>query len=379
MSRTEKGLVVYWNTIPSPYVVDRLNALAAHDELRFEVWFNERTEADRSWDVDESSWKFSYRYLPKISLLGYSFNLPLYMFLSRPSAIVMGFGKVSFIFGFLCARIMNIPVGFRVVRVFESWGTAHPFTQWIRRRMFRMIFAVETHGRDGAAYARMMGASKARIFIVPQTVNPVIYCSDKKSQKVQAQVLRKKLSLKGITFIYVGRLWWGKSLDTLLRAFAIVQNRAEDPVSLLLIGDGPEEDKLKRLACEMGLQNFVIAGFVQQVNLPPYYRASHVFVFPTLGDPYGIVVDEAMTCGLPVISTTQAGEIHARVEDGVTGFLVPPKDMNALAEKMLIFVNNPNLIKKMGKVAKKRVRGHTPENWAKGMIDLYDYLLRQKK
>jgi glycosyltransferase involved in cell wall biosynthesis len=146
---------------------------------------------------------------------------------------------------------------------------------------------------------------------------------------------------------------------------------------LLLIGDGPEETSLKRLARDLALRNFVMVDFVQQIELPPYYCASHVFIFPTLGDPYGIALDEAMTCGLPVISTSEAGEIRERVEDGVTGFLVPPKDVNALAGKMRIFVDDSRLIVKMGQKAKERVKGHTPAKWAEGMVEMYRFMLNE--
>lgn len=379
MGEIAKDLVVYWNTIPSPYVVDRLNALAEHGGLNFEVWFNERIESDRSWGVDESQWIFRYRYVPKIRIFGRSVHLPFHIFAERPSAIVMGFAKVGFIVGYMWARILRIPVGFHVEPIYESWGKIATFTQWIRRRIFHGIVAVETHGDDGIHYARTMGARKAKIFAVPHTVNPLIYQSDERAQKTRAQQLREELRLEGVTFVYVGRFWWGKSLDTLLKAFCKVQKSSSDPVSLLLIGDGPEEMKLRRLVSDLGLRNVVFVDFVQQIDLPPYYRASHVFVFPTLGDPYGIAPDEAMTCGLPIISTTEAGEIYARVEDWATGFLVPPKDVDAMAEKMRIFVDDQQLIQKMGRAAKERVKDHTPAKWAEGMIEMYKYMLAKNK
>ena len=104
----------------------------------------------------------------------------------------------------------------------------------------------------------------------------------------------------------------------------------------------------------------IFAGFHQKSELPRFYAAAEIFVFPTLGDPYGLVVDEAMACSLPIISTSSAGEIHDRVEEGVNGYIVPPKDSETLADRMLRFVNNQGLCKEMGKVSAEKIKGHTP-------------------
>jgi hypothetical protein len=66
-----------------------------------------------------------------------------------------------------------------------------------------------------------------------------------------------------------------------------------------------------------------------------------VFVFPTLGDPNGLVVEEALAAGLPVISTANAGDIRSRIVEGVTGFVVPPFDPGALADRMRVLAADP--------------------------------------
>ncbi len=92
----------------------------------------------------------------------------------------------------------------------------------------------------------------------------------------------------------------------------------------------PEDGTLRQACAARGIRNVSFVGFIQKRELPRYYALADVFVFPTLGDPYGLVVDEAMACGLPVISTSAAGEIHDRVEDGVNGYIVPPGRMALL-------------------------------------------------
>ena len=91
---------------------------------------------------------------------------------------------------------------------------------------------------------------------------------------------------------------------------------------------------------------------------------SDVFVFPTLGDPYGLVVDEAMACSLPVISTSAAGEIRSRIDDGINGYIVPPEDSDALAERMMVLTKDHELRKSMKRLSAEKVKDHTAEKWA---------------
>jgi glycosyltransferase involved in cell wall biosynthesis len=84
-----------------------------------------------------------------------------------------------------------------------------------------------------------------------------------------------------------------------------------------------------------------------------------------------------MACSLPVISTSAAGEIRDRVEEGINGYIVPPEDSGALADRMLHLVNNPELRQRMGKVSAEKVAGHTPERWAEDFEKIVYRLVAQ--
>ena len=85
------SFVVYWKNIPSPYMVECFNALAGCDAFEFEAWFNDHIESDRSWDVDESGWRFRHCYLPTSRLLGRTQHWPLPALGRLPDVLVSPF------------------------------------------------------------------------------------------------------------------------------------------------------------------------------------------------------------------------------------------------------------------------------------------------
>lgn len=374
-----RPLIVYWNNIPSPYMVERFNALADRDRFEFEAWFNDRIQADRSWEVNEASWRFRYRYLPSTHLLSRTQHWPVPILGKRPDVLVSLYAEPAFLAGWAVAKLRGTKTVFRVLKTYDHWVSRHPIKDAIKRFLFTRVDAIETPGEEGKQFAMRYGAPAERIHFATHTVNISHFEAVATAARPCRATQRRQLGLEGTTFIYVGRLWWGKGINCLLEAFEVVQHISDAPVSLLLVGDGQEEDKLKKTCFERGIRNVIFAGFQQKPDLPRYYALADVFVFPTLGDPYGLVVDEAMACGLPVISTSAAGEIYDRIEHGVNGYIVPPKDSAALAERMLHLAQNPDIAPQMGQVSSAKIQDHTPEKWAADFEQIVDHLLGENK
>lgn len=372
-----RPFVVYWNNIPSPYMVERFNALADRNPFEFEAWFNDRIHSDRSWTVDEAAWRFRHRYLPTTHLFGRTQHWPLPVLGRRPDVLVSLYAQPSFLVGWALARLRRVKTGLWVEVTFDRWVKRTPVKEAIKRWLFPKVDAIVTVGNDGKGFAAKYRADVKRIFFAPHVIDVSHYQSGANSARPERDALRRGLGLEGITFIYVGRLWWGKGINYLLHAFEAVQRQSTEPVSLLLVGDGPDEAKLRQICAARGIRNVVFAGFQQKPELPRYYALADVFVFPTLGDPYGLVVDEAMACGLPVISTSAAGEIRDRITEGANGYIVPPEDSAALAERMLYLTQNPDLIARMGVVSHEKIQGHTPERWAEDFERIVQALLQK--
>jgi glycosyltransferase involved in cell wall biosynthesis len=368
--------VVYWNNIPAPYMVERFDALAKRGNLDFEAWFSARTESDRSWKVDETQWRFSYRYLPSIDLGRSTLALPAPLLHGRaPDVLVSLYAGADFLAGSALARRRGARIAFWVEVTYDAWVKRRRWKEAVKARILPRADGILTAGDDGHSFARRYGVSDDRIHHVPHVVDFERLARGARLAEGERERLRAELGVRGVTFVYVGRLWAGKGLTYLLDAFGRLQAGDVGEVSLLLVGDGSEEDELRARARALGLRNVVFCGFHGDDVLPRLYAASDVFVFPTLGDPFGMVVPEAMACGLPVISTTAAGEISARVVEGVNGFLVAPASSEQLLERMAVLARDENLREAMGAASVRKVARQSPDVWAEAFEGALDAIL----
>lgn len=358
--------VVFWNNQPTPYVVDRFNAVADSGQLDFTAWFTTKRESDRSWDVDESTWRFPYRYLPRFKIGRQSVTIPSPLIHgTRPDVIVSLYENISYLMGFGLGRIRGVRMVFFAEKTFDAWVTRRKWKEALKRLIFSRVDAVFTTGPDGQRFCGQYGTPAERIFCLTHFNQFHLFSQDRELHKDARAQLRRTLDLKGTTFLCVGRLWRGKGISYLIDAFKELQTSVDQDVSLLFVGDGEDELSIRERCRSENIRNVVFAGFKQRGELPQYYSAGDIFIFPTLGDPYGLALDEAMASGLPVVSTSAAGEIHERIDDGVNGFIVPPADSGALYERMRSLMLNPSLRTRFSTAAVAKVAGKTPDRWAR--------------
>lgn len=356
--------VIYWNNIPAPYMVERFNALADRGTIDLEVWFSERTVPDRSWRIDETQWRFRHRYLPRIAFGGRGVALATRLLRRpKPDLLVLQYGALEYILGWTFALLRGWRTAFWVEVTLDSSVRRRPHREWLKRQMFSRVDGILTAGADGVAFARRYRAAEGRIHLVRHVVDAAFYSVSAKGARRGRNDLRRRLGVEGTLFLYVGRLWEPKGIFELVEAYARVR-AAGLSASLAIVGDGRDESRLRSAIERRGLTGITFAGFIQREDLPTWYATSDVLVFPTRGDTYGMVVDEAMAAGLPVISTTAAGEIRSRVIEGETGWLVCAQDPEALAKAMASAAEDPAEARRLGNGASELMKGQRPGRWA---------------
>ncbi|MHA1380987.1 MAG: glycosyltransferase [Candidatus Helarchaeota archaeon] len=151
--------------------------------------------------------------------------------------------------------------------------------------------------------------------------------------------------------ISVGRLSFEKRLDILLKAFAKVRKRAK--VLLLILGDGDQFQKLKLLTNQLGLDDTV--DFLGYISNPyAWISKSDLFVMTSQWEGFGMVIVEAMACGVPIISTNCPFGPNEIITNSVDGLLVPSGNIEIISKSILMLIKNKNLKKKIVINAKKR-------------------------
>lgn len=371
--KTSRPRVVYWSNIPAPYMTPKFNAVAERGHLDLELWYNDRRTPDRSWSVDESQWLFPYQYVRHVPGIR-RFPVDL-LSKARPDVLVSLYAEPCFVIGAAIARSRGSRTVHWVERTSDRWVQRRPWKEWSKRQVLPRADAILTTGQDGRRYVENYGVDGARVHTINYFSDVKFFGAAADAVEDQRADLRRRQDVKGVTFIYVGRLWLGKGIDTLLTAFALAQSRSPQTLSLMLVGDGVDEAELRTMCKTQSIPNVHFLGFRQKTDIAECYVMADVFVFPTLGDPFGQVVEEAMASGLPVISTAAAGEIGDRIIPGYNGDLVPPGDVEQLAQKMVQMAESDDLRGTLGRNAREHVQPLTEELWAQRFETMVDAVL----
>jgi glycosyltransferase involved in cell wall biosynthesis len=277
----------------------------------------------------------------------------------RYRAVVCGLGgRLALPGAYLAARRAQIP--------FVLWTSiwAHPRTvahglSWLpTRHLYRAADAVVTYGPHVTRYVERFRSAGA-VFEAPQAVDPAEFGRRVPDAEVLAARERAGAGPDQVLVLFVGRLVREKGVETLARAWQ--QAELGSDAVLALAGDGPLTAPGTRL------------GFVERAELPALYAAADVVVLPsirtrTFTEPWGLVTNEAMHQGTPVVSSDAVGAAAGGlVRDGRNGLVARASDENELAARIRLVVRNPELRAQLGAAAREDVAAYTPEAWAVGV------------
>lgn len=170
---------------------------------------------------------------------------------------------------------------------------------------------------------------------------------------------------EGRAFLCVARFIEKKNLFRLLDAYHDYRRRANEPWKLILAGDGPLRDSILRRIGELGLTEMVsLPGFVQYEGLPQLYASASALVIPSLVDQWGLVVNEAMAAGLPVLVSNRCGCAPDLVGSGENGFLFDPSDSSALTQGLEELAASD--LTAMSQASRRRIQDFSLEAFVRG-------------
>lgn len=235
---------------------------------------------------------------------------------------------------------------------------------WVRRHYDSAFVA----GERAADYLTGMGFPRERIWTGYDVVDNDTIASGAADARAAASELRTRLGLPDRFFLFVGRFSGEKNLPRLLEAYAGYRQAAgRQAWGLVMVGRGPQDDLLQRRAQE--IDGVVFAGFQQADQLPAYYGLASCLVLPSLSETWGLVVNEAMAAGLPVLVSPRCGCVPELVRTGWNGYLCDPLDIAGMTRSMAVISSPAADIDAMGAASRRIVDLYTPETWAQGLDD----------
>ena len=264
--------------------------------------------------------------------------------------------------------------GKKIITGIESTEFDHKrmwFKEQIKRIFVKMCDGVFCYGTKSKEYSVKLGAHQDRVFTVFQATDngtlEKLYIESKKN----IESIRKEFGFKPFNFIFVGRLSPEKNVGLLVRAFAKVKKKLgkSKDWGLIIVGDGPLRTELEKLTINLNIMDSVyFVGGKSWKDVIRFYAASDVLILPSVSEPWGLVVNEAMVCGLPVVVSKRAGSYYDLVKEGENGFGFDPYDQKELEKIMSKFINNGLDMKRMGEKSREIIRDYTPKNAARQML-----------
>jgi glycosyltransferase involved in cell wall biosynthesis len=186
----------------------------------------------------------------------------------------------------------------------------------------------------------------------------------------QEDTLREQFDLPWRYFLYVGRLAREKNLARLLAAYSQYrQSASSKPWGLVVLGSGPSEDELKAMVVKQQIEGVHWIGFKQSDKLPTYYGLASCLILPSTSEPWGLVINEAMAAGVPILASDRCGAGAELVWPGVNGYLFLSHDIGSLSRVMQRISSTGVDLEAMRRAARESVACYTPQNWARALGD----------
>lgn len=233
-------------------------------------------------------------------------------------------------------------------------------------RLFGMADVMVVPSSGGVSLMRSLGIPTERIVQTAHSVDNVWWVEQ--ASRVNRNAVRAEwnIPVHAPAVLFCGKLQPWKRPQDVLRAFAM---SSVEGAFLVFAGDGPLRPELEAEAASLGIASSVrFLGFVNQSNLPSVYRSSDLLVLPSEYEAFGLVVNEAMLCGCPVIVSDRVGARLDLVLEGKTGFIFPVYNLEALSALLRESLTSRERLNQVVQAAQTLISGWSPERNGDGLI-----------
>ncbi|MCK1353553.1 glycosyltransferase family 4 protein [Bradyrhizobium sp. CW7] len=238
-------------------------------------------------------------------------------------------------------------------------------TGLLKTVFFRWCSGIFCYGRRAAEYVQLYGATPNKIIHRCQAA--ALYDGYTPESALERRLATYEPS-RPARFLYVGRFSHEKSIDHLILGFDRLRKTLPDS-HLILVGGGPEETRLKTLCARLSIQeNVTFAGAKYGDDLFSEYLRATALILPSYSEPWGLVVNEALSHGCPIVVSDRCGCVPELVVEGKTGFSFPWGEIEELEEKMRLIAESEEA-ETISRMCLRQIAHFTPESAARSILD----------
>ncbi|WP_313552507.1 glycosyltransferase family 4 protein [Aerococcus sp.] len=361
--------ILYLTNIPSPYRVSFFNELGKLCDLTVIFERFQSTEREKDWhDYNFETFKAIFLKGIKVSSnKAFDLNIRHYLKDKQFDVIVIGnYSTPSGIFSINYLNSKKIPFLISVDGGLIDYEEGN-FKKNLKTKLISSATAWLSTGEVTNQYLTYYGANEEQIHVYPFTTMKQDNIINHPLNKNEKTKLRTQLGIPYSNMVIsVGQFIHRKGFDILIEA----SKRFKDNTGVYIIGGEPTEE-YKELISHYSINNVYFLSFLEYEELKKYYLAADVFVFPTREDVWGLVINEAMANGLPVITTTSCVAGLEMIDEGINGYLVSKDDVEQLVEKTNEILSSEDLQHSMSLRSLETVQSYTIENMAETTVSIF--------
>jgi glycosyltransferase involved in cell wall biosynthesis len=367
--------LVILTEIIAPYRIPLFNTMAQDDDVDLHVIFLAETDPTlREWQVFKREIQFSYQVLPSWRKRVGRYNVLLNsgvwgaLAASAPDVILCGgYNYVASWQALAWATVRKLPFFLWSESTLQDHRRGHALVELLKTEFLYKCSGFVVPGESAREYIRASRIDACRIITAPNAVDNDLFSRAATAARQNAAACRKALNLPERYFLFAGRLVREKGVFELVTAYAKLDESMRQQVGLVFVGSGAAQEELELAASQIVPGIIRFSGFTQRDQLAKYYALADVLILPTYTDPWGLVVNEAMACGLPVIVSRVAGCAADLVRENWNGLLISPQDVSSLTSAMRSIASQPELRAAMGVNSSQLILQYSPREWSKGI------------
>lgn len=367
--------VLFTANIPSPYRIEFFNELSKYCELTVLFERNDAKDRNNEW-LGNREITFEMKYLKGIKVGNETAFCPgILKYLKKKEYDIIVIGGYSTPTGMYAIQYLkNHKVNF----ILNCDGGIIKDDSKIKYKIKKHFISSATKwissGNKASEYLEHYGAKKSDIYEYPFTSIREKDIIDRKLSTTEKEKLKEELEIEEKSIVLaVGQFVPRKGFDVLIKSSQYMQKE----IGIYIIG-GKTTEEYVNLKLSLHAENIHFLDFKQKTEIEKYYKVADIFVLPTREDIWGLVINEAMGYGLPVITTNQCVAGLELIENEKNGYIVPVNNEKELAEKITKIMDNPSNTEKMAENNIRKIKKYTIEAMAKKHKDIFDQILKKE-